>query len=81
MNPDRRPEGAPTIKSVQHDAAWRARFYKGVAQPYPPGLGEADQGDWFTPFNRPGATPPYDLRGWHARTPREGARPASKSRS
>ena len=24
-----------------------------------------DQGNWYTPFNHPGMTGRYDIRGWH----------------
>jgi hypothetical protein len=37
-----------------------------VSQPYPASLRFLeDQGNWYTPFNRPGMLPPYDIRGWH----------------
>jgi len=64
--PDRRPEGAPRIETFERDAAWWARFNFGISQPVPPNLGGEHQGAWYTPFNRRGAPPPYDLRGWHA---------------
>lgn len=64
--PSLRPAGAPVIASVQHDPAWFAAALTGVSQPYPVSLRFLeDQGDWYTPFNRPGMLPPYDLRGWH----------------
>jgi len=65
--PDARPAGAPRITTVTHDQAWFARALHGVSAPYPPSLGFLDsQGNWYTPFNRPGMLPPYDIRGWHA---------------
>ncbi len=67
--PDRRPEGAPRVERFEPDAAWLARFHYGVSEPLPPHLGARDQGAWYTPFNRPGMLPPYDLRGWHEATP------------
>ena len=67
--PDRRPEGAPRIERVERDTAWWARFHHGISEPLPPHLGGQDQGAWYTPFNRPGMLPPYDLRGWHDAAP------------
>jgi hypothetical protein len=65
--PYARPVGAPRITTVTHDQAWFARALHGVSAPYPPSLGFLDsQGNWYTPFNRPGMLPPYDIRGWHA---------------
>ncbi len=26
---------------------------------------KGSQGEWYTPFSRPGMPGPYDLRGWH----------------
>ena len=67
--PDRRPEGAPTITQYVQDRAALARYLHGVSQPIPPSISAnaKDQGAWFTPFNHPGMSPPYDPRGWHAR--------------
>lgn len=67
LAPDRRPAGAPVIREFAKDAAWYARALQGVEQPYPASLRFLeDQGRWFTPFSRPGATGPYDIRRWHA---------------
>ena len=64
--PQARPEGAPVIESVAHDAAWRAEALAGVSEPYPQSLGFLDdQGNWFTPFNRPNMPGRYDIRGLH----------------
>jgi hypothetical protein len=44
------------------------KFFFGVSKPRPASLSWfADQGGWYTPFNRPGATGPYDIRGWHTK--------------
>ena len=68
LTPAQRPAGAPTIRAVVKPKNWDERFLFGVAQPYPRSLAwRADQGAWFTPFNRPGMTGPYDLRGWHGK--------------
>lgn len=65
--PDRRPEGAPRIQSVQHDAQWRVQALRGVSKPIPKSLTFVDdQGAWFTPFTRPNMPPPYDIRGFYA---------------
>lgn len=65
--PYARPVGAPTITEVRHDQAWYVRALTGVSQPIPPSLRWLDdQGNWYTPFTRPGMSPPYDIRGWHS---------------
>lgn len=64
--PDRRPQDAPVI--TEGTPRSTVRFFYGVAQPRPPSLSWSnDQGAWYTPFNQPGMTGPYDIRGWHAR--------------
>ena len=64
--PYQRPAGAPVIAHVSHDPAWFAFALTGVSQPYPDSLVFLrNQGNWYTPFDRPGMLPPYDLRGWH----------------
>lgn len=64
--PYQRPAGAPVIREFIRPKNWEQRFMRGISQPYPASLRwRDDQGAWFTPFDRPGATPPYDLRGWH----------------
>lgn len=64
--PWQRPEGAPVIEWVQHDHEWYQQSLTGIVSPYPRSLYFMDnQGNWYTPFTRPGMTGPYDLRGWH----------------
>ena len=64
--PHARPAGAPQITTVARDQAWLQRATHGISQPLPPSLRWLDdQGNWYTPFNRPGMPPPYDIRGWH----------------
>ncbi len=64
--PHQRPDGAPVINSDEHGSDWYAQALKGVSKPYPYSLRFLeDQGNWFTPFNRPGMTGPYDVRRWH----------------
>lgn len=65
LAPDRRPEGAPVLREIARDRQWQEKFHFGVSRPFPPGLGAADQGAWYSPFGRPGMTGPYDLRDWH----------------
>ena len=69
LSPDRRPDMAPRVLVTAHPQAWYAHAVSGIAAPYPRSLFFLDnQGDWFTPFDRPGMVGRYDLRGWH-RTP------------
>ncbi|MCU7905975.1 MAG: hypothetical protein KZQ76_08965 [Candidatus Thiodiazotropha sp. (ex Epidulcina cf. delphinae)] len=64
--PSQRPVGAPVIERVRHDRAWYEQALTGIQKPYPLSLFFLDnQGDWYTPFNRPGMRGRYDIRGWH----------------
>ena len=66
VNPEQRPEGAPVIEEFDKDADWYANALRGVTLPYPASLHFLEnQGDWHTPFDHPGMTGPYDIRGWH----------------
>ncbi len=66
VEPSQRPAGAPVITSFNKDAAWYRHALSGVTAPYPPSLRFLEsQGAWYTPFNRPGLTGPYDIRNWH----------------
>ena len=66
VKPDQRPEGAPVIKEFVKDGAWYKNALNGVDSPYPASLHFLEnQGGWYTPFNHPGMTGPYDIRGWH----------------
>lgn len=67
VHPDQRLPGAPRVTAVKKDGAWYTQALTGVSRPYPYSLRFLeDQGNWYTPFNLPGMTPPYDLRGWYA---------------
>lgn len=67
LDPSQRPAGAPEIRTVSKDGAWYEQALTGLPAPHPASLSFLeDQGNWHTPFDRPGMTPPYDLRGWHA---------------
>jgi len=64
--PHARPEGAPQITNDARSPEWMRHALFGVSEPYPTSLlFLLDQGNWYTPFNRPGMPGVYDLRGWH----------------
>lgn len=66
VNPDARPAGAPVITAVTKQKGWYQQALTGVNTPYPSSLHFLEnQGNWYTPFNRPGMTGPYDIRNWH----------------
>ena len=63
LEPASRPAGAPRIVVFEQTPAWKAQALRGIGAPHT-GLGFlADQGAWYTPFDRPNAPGPYDLRG------------------
>jgi len=65
LQPDRRPP-APTVAEVTRNEIWYARALTGIEQPYPWSLQFIhQQGNWHTPFTKPGMTGMYDIRGWH----------------
>lgn len=64
--PYHRPTGAPTMPAPDGGEARLARLARGVEAPIPDGVARLNvPGRWFTPFEHPGMTAPYDLRGWH----------------
>ena len=64
--PDRRPENAPVITTVDKGEEWYQQALTGLQPPYPESFKFLEsQGNWHTPFDQPGMTGPYDLRGWH----------------
>ena len=64
-NPSQRPD-APVVTEVIKPEGWYARALTGIEPPFPASLRFLeDQGNWYTPFTRPGMLPPYDPRGWH----------------
>jgi len=66
QNPSERPKDAPVIENVEHEGAWYAQALHGISEPYPFSLKFLeDQGNWETPFNKPGMPGRYDIRGWH----------------
>ena len=66
ISPWQRPLGAPVITTVDHPGAWYTAGLHGVSRPYPYSLRFLeDQGNWYTPFIRPGMPGRYDIRGWH----------------
>jgi hypothetical protein len=65
--PSQRPQGAPVIETVQRSPDWYQHALTGVSRPYPHSLRFLeDQGNWYTPFNRPGMPGYYDIRGWYS---------------
>ena len=67
VTPDQRPEGAPEITSIDKNPDWYEGALRGVSKPYPNSLKFLEnQGNWYTPFTRPGMPGPYDIRGLHS---------------
>jgi hypothetical protein len=65
--PDMRPQGAPVITTINKDNDWYKRALTGVVSPYPNSLSFLeDQGNWYTPFTRPGMLGVYDIRNMHS---------------
>ena len=65
INPDRRP-AAPVITEVIKTNEWYEHAVTGVQPPYPNSLRFLEsQGNWYTPFNRPGMPGRYDIRHWY----------------
>ena len=68
LAPYERPQGAPRIQEVVRPSGWYTNALSGISTPYPDSLRFLeDQGNWYTPFNRPGMHGRYDIRGWHRR--------------
>ena len=66
VSPSQRPIGAPFLDEDRHDGQWYQQALQGVGQPYPFSLKFLEvQGNWHTPFNRPGMPGRYDVRGWY----------------
>ncbi len=66
ITPHSRPNGAPVINNINKDNSWYKHALQGISAPYPRSLQFLeDQGNWYTPFTRPGMLGPYDIRGFH----------------
>ena len=66
LTPYQRPEAAPVVARVEKNEQWQKKALQGISAPVPKSLiFLKDQGNWYTPFNRPGMTGPYDIREWH----------------
>lgn len=66
LTPSVRPAGLPAIHGVHNGVDWYRRALTGVSEPYPKSLLWLDnQGEWYTPFSRPGMPGVYDIRNWH----------------
>ncbi|MCX7945619.1 MAG: hypothetical protein N2557_01405 [Hydrogenophilus sp.] len=70
--PDRRPLNAPIQTQPLTEQKRERVASHGISAPIPGNIPKIikDQGGWYTPFNRPGMTSYYDLRGWHAKDPK-----------
>jgi len=77
LQPDRRPQGAPVIVEASFSPEQLAQFLRGIEPPPPGNVATiVATGQWFVPMRHPGATSPYDIRGWHA-----ASRPAGNAAS
>lgn len=67
LQPHSRPTGAPVIKEVVKNQIIVNKELWGIEPPLPPNIANflSNQGNWFTPFSRPGMLSPYDLRNKH----------------
>jgi hypothetical protein len=65
LEPDHRPAGAPVVTTAPAPGPGTLH---GVIPPVPESVSKFlhDQGNWYTPFTRPGMPVPYDIRGWHS---------------
>lgn len=66
--PHERPANAPSIVDTgeKKPTTWYDVAVTGISKPYPYSLSFLDdQGNWYTPFNRPGMLGGYDIRNWH----------------
>jgi hypothetical protein len=70
LAPHQRPAGAPAVAATMPEA----NALHGVTKPTPESVNKfmKDQGNWHTPFTRPGMPGPYDIRGWHSSPPASG---------
>ena len=70
LAPYQRPAGAPTVTAPTPFDAPGSVALHGVSQPIPQTMvWLRDQGNWYTPFTRPGMVDRYDIRGWHSNPP------------
>jgi hypothetical protein len=67
VQPDQRPANAPVVKEMQKkNKAWYDNAVTGISPPFPASFRFLDfQGNWYSPFIRPGMVGRYDIRGWH----------------
>lgn len=67
LTPMQRRQDAPRLESFTPTTEQAKQRLRGVTEPTPPDLlNLAQQGPWYIPFFRPGATGPYDIRQLHA---------------
>lgn len=66
LQPDARPAGAPSVTTFARTPAAAKAATAGISKPFPPTLKFlADQGAWYTPFDRAGMPGRYDIRKRH----------------
>jgi len=72
VQPDRRPPHAPQQTEPLPEQKRSEQALTGISKPIPGNIEKIvrDQGGWYTPFNRPGMTSRYDIRGWHEKNPK-----------
>lgn len=69
VRPFERPAKAPVVTQTEKNPAWYGQALNGLYPPHPSSFRFLeDQGNWHTPFTRPGMRGRYDIRGWHAQS-------------
>lgn len=71
--PEQRPLGAPVLKEVRKSDTWYQNALKGIDFPQSEGGIRLfslllQQGNWYSPFTRPGMIGRYDIRNMHQAT-------------
>ena len=69
LAPYERPVGFPVLRVPPANAVRSAEATHGIVGEVPKSITNflKDQGAWYTPFSRPGAKSPYDLRSWYTK--------------
>lgn len=69
LAPYERPVGFPVLRVPPANAVRSAEATHGIVGEVPKSITDflKDQGAWYTPFSRPGAKSPYDLRSWYTK--------------
>ena len=68
LTPYQRPAGFPVLTTPPAFLVRSAQATHGISAPVPESISNflKYQGAWYTPFSRPGAKQPYDIRSWYA---------------